>query len=224
MNTHTNHLPPATFSRMLLIIALTICPCVAVQSAHAQDIATATLTDNGSSLVTLTNSNEVFTLTLSVNTDFPSGGITYFLKSTNGNGLFQIVNRDYSSSPYTDPTTTNATAFAGTAGVLNPANKFDLGLTYNGTDVPAGLYAISVLTIDTLNAPPGTYTIFTDRGIVVDTTGGNFTEQAFTAMATIVVVPEPATVTLMMIGGGLLLAAVWQKRRARAQTPVEFTS
>ena len=216
MNSKTNHLPTAKLRRMLLVAALVICPSLAVQSAHAQ-IATGTLTNGGSPLITLANGNQQFTLTLSIGTNFVSGGLTYFLKSDNGNGLFQIVNRDFSSSPYTDPTTSNATAFTGIAGVLNPVNDFDLGLTYNGVDVPAGSYAISVLTINALNAPAGTYTIFTDRGIVVDTTGGDFVERAFTAAATIRVVPEPATVTLFMLGGGLLLAAGWQKsRRAQA--------
>jgi hypothetical protein len=101
--------------------------------------------------------NGTFTLTLQISTNFVSSGITYFLQSSsNANGLFRIVSRDMSMSPYPDPTTDDATAFGGDAGLLNPVNDFDLGATNNGSATdPAGMYTIAILTLQLVNPFPG---------------------------------------------------------------------
>jgi hypothetical protein len=110
-------------------------------------------------------------------------------------------------------TTDDGTAFGGDAGLLNPVNDFDLGATNNGSATdPAGTYTIAILTL-TSTAPIGQYTIFTDRGIVTDRTGGAFNDVVFNAMATINVIPEPTTVGLAVMGGGMLLVAGYRKHR-----------
>ena len=224
-----SNLTSAKLRRFFLIAALVVCPFLAVQNGQAQATVSATLNGNTniggpftSNMITITQ-NQQFFLQLTITTNFDSSGITYFLQSNNGNGLFQITARMWTMQagvifPYPDPTTDDATAFGGSAGLLNPVNDFDLGATNNGSATdPAGTYTIAILTINTLNAPVGTYTIFTDRGIVTDRTGGGFEDRAFMAMATINVVPEPTTVGLAVIGGGMLLVAAYRKhRRAKA--------
>ena len=219
MNSLTN-LTSAKVRRFFLIAALVVCPFLAVQSGNAQTpTVTATLFAGNSaagpfnSSISITQ-NQQFFLRLQINTNFISSGITFFLQSNNGNGLFRLTARDMSMSPYPDPTTDDATAFSGDAGLLNPVNDFDLGGTNNGSATdPAGMYTIAIFTINTLNAPMGTYTIVTDRGIVTDRTGGGFEDRAFTAMATVNVIPEPTTVGLAVIGGGMLLVAGYRKHR-----------
>jgi hypothetical protein len=200
--------------RMLLVAALVLCPFLAFQSGNAQPapVVTATLTNNGSSAINIMQGG-TFTLTLQISTNFASSGITYFLRSDNGSGFFRITARDMSMNPYPDPTTDDMTAFGGDAGLLNPVNDFDLGSTNNGsaTDAP-GFYTIATLTLTLVNPlPPGQYTIFIDRGVVTDRTGGGFEDRAFTAMATITI-PEPATVCFAVIGGLLLIGATWRRK------------
>ena len=218
MNSLPN-LTSAKVRRFFLIAALVICPFLAMQSGNAQTV-TATLFGStspsgpfSSSTITITQ-NQTFYLQLQITTNFISSGITFFVQSNNGSGLFRVVARDMTGNPYPDPTTDDATAFGGDAGLLNPVNDFDLGSTNNGsTTDPAGTYTIAILTFNTLNAPVGTYTIFTDRGIVTDRTNNGFEDRAFTAMATINVIPEPTTVGLAVIGGGMLLVAGYRKHR-----------
>ena len=203
--------------RILFVLALVVCVLLAPESGRAQaPVLIATLTNNGSSTVNIT-SNQSFTLTLMINTNFPSSGITYFLASTGaGSGLFRIIGRDTNGSPYPDPPTDDPCFWCGgDAGLLNPVNDFDLGATNNGTATdPPGLYTIATLTFETLNAPLGQYTIFTDRGVVTDRTGGQFNDVNFTTLATINVVPEPTTVGLALLGGVALFVMV--RRRAQS--------
>ena len=82
-------------------------------------------------------SNQTFQLTFMVNNNFISDGVTYFLvTSNNGSGFFRITARNVSLSPYPGPTNTDATAFGGNAGLLDPVNDFDLGASNNPGDPP----------------------------------------------------------------------------------------
>jgi hypothetical protein len=212
---------------MLLIAALAVCPFVAFQSGNAQSpVVTATLLNSmGQNTFSIT-SNQTFTLTLTINTNFISSGITVFMQTgANGSGFFRITDRVFTQQggapfPYEDPTATNATVLNPANALLDPVNNNDLGATDNDFSLsaaaPAGQYSIFTLTFSTLNAPNGQYTIFTDRGVVTDRTGDTFNDRAFTALATINVIPEPTTVGLAVIGGGMLLVAGWRKRRTRA--------
>ena len=175
--------------------------------SQAQTV-TATLTPNRPNI----GNGQPFTLTLSITTNFVSSGLTFFLQSSNNaSGLFRIVSRDMSMSPYSDPTTSDATAIGGDAGLLNPVNDFDLGATTDGfNNAPPGTYTIATLTFAGVNLAPGVYNIFTDRGVVSQAIGGGFVDRPFTASASFVV-PEPMTISFV-VAGGLLLAAVARRR------------
>jgi hypothetical protein len=192
-----------------------ICTLFAPGKGRAQSVVTATLTNNGSSTVNIT-SNQSFTLTLMINTNFVSSGITYFLQSNSaGSGLFTITAIDRTGSPY--PISSDPPGPCGIACVLNPVNDFDLGATNDGVETdPPGLYTIATITLSSTNAPLGQYTIFIDRGVVTDRTGGGFEDRVLTALATINVVPEPTTVGLALLGGAALSVSAWRRRRTGA--------
>src|SRR4051812_42161632 len=86
----------ATLRRILLITALAACSLITGQTAIAQSTAMGSLTQTGTGLSTFSiTSNQTFQLTLMVNNNFMSGGITYFLMvSNNGSGLFRMTARD----------------------------------------------------------------------------------------------------------------------------------
>lgn len=230
MNSQIN-LTAAKLRKTFLILALGICSLLTVGTGYAQTV-TGTLTQNGTGLSTFNiTQNQSFQLVLNINTNYTSTGITYFFQvSPNGTtgvgqSYFQLVARDMSMSPYADPTTSNANAVGGAAGLLDPVNDRDLGGT---TDFPnpgasgPGPYTIGILTFNTLNAPVGQYQIFLDpRGVVTNYVGdangqGTYTDVSFTGpvLATINVIPEPATVGLAVIGGSMLLILAWRKQRA----------
>ena len=217
MNPPTN-LIACQFRRLLLVTALVVCGLLAAESGRAQaPVVTATLTgSNGSSTVNIT-SNQSFTLTLRITTNFASSGITYFFRSNPaGSGLFRIVARDTTGSPYPAPPLD--CSGPGDPCLLDPVNDNDLGgTTPNADPVPPGTYTIATFTFNTMNAPIGQYTISTDRAVVTDRTGGGFVDRPFTATATINVVPEPGTVGLALLGGAVLLMA-WRRQRTRPKS------
>ena len=225
-----NNLTTAKIRRMLLIAALLICPFLAMQTSNAQQpTVTATLLGSTSvggpysQTITITQ-NQQFFMQLAVTTNFDSSGYTVFYLSNNGSGLFRLVSR-VNLSPihpmtmmpvFNDPTTPDGVAFGGNAGLLDPVNDFDLGYTGDSfNNQPGGSYSLQMITVNTLNAPVGTYTILTDRGVMTDRTGGGFVDRPFSAMLTINVIPEPTTIGLAVVGGGMLLVAAWRKRRSR---------
>ena len=218
MNLQTD-LGAAKLRRMFLVAALVVCPFLAPESGRAQPpVVIATLTgSNGSSTVNIT-SNQSFTLTLRININFPSAGITYFLRSNDaGSGLFRIAAIDTTGSPF--PIGPFSPGPCGNACLLDPVNDFDLGATTpNAEPVPPGMYTIATITFSTMNAPLGQYTISTDRGIMTDRTGGGFNDVPFTATATINVIPEPGTVGLALFGGAVLSVTVWQRKRMRPKS------
>ena len=233
MNSVTN-LTSAKVRRFFLIAALAVCPFVAMQSGNAQQpTATAFLMSGGGPI----GQNSQFTLTLSVSTNFVSSGYSVFYGISGGGGasFFGIPNysagppvftpRTNHSSIFTDPTTADPVAFNGPGGFTrftfgpgSNTNQFDLG--YTGDQVNnqnAGTFSLQSILINALNAPVGTYTIFLDRAIMTDRTGGGFNDVPMMASFTVNVVPEPTTVGLAVIGGGMLLVAAYRKhRRAKA--------
>ena len=195
----------------LSLIALLVCLACPTLSGHAQSTVVASLTGPGGVSVVNITSNQSFTLTLTVQTNFLSGGMTYFLASNAaGSGLFRITGINAAGSPYPPPPT--ICSGAGDPCLLDPVTNVDLGAAAAGTVAP-GTYTIATFTFSTLNAPVGQYTISTDRGVMTDRTGGGFADVPFTASATINVVPEPGTVGLGLLGGAMLSVGVWRRRR-----------
>ena len=208
------HLPLSAIRRSLLLIALLASLAFPTLTRAQAPVVTATLTgSNGSSTVNIT-SNQSFTLTLTIQTNFVSGGITYFLASNAaGSGLFRITAISAPGSPY--PPGPGVCSGPGDPCLLNPVNDNDLGGGGGAGTVPAGTYTIATFTFSTMNAPLGQYTISTDRGIITDRTAGGFQDRPFTATATINVVPEPGTVGLALVGGAFLSVMVWRRHRSR---------
>jgi hypothetical protein len=187
-------------------------PCQTVLAQGATATASLFQTGSGLSTFNITN-NQIFQLTLMLNNNFVSSGITYFLAvSNNGSGLFQITARDLTLSPYPEAAPITLPC------LLSPVCNQDLGSTINGGvgSVPPGNYTVAVLTLQALNVPAGQYTIFLDpRAVVTDRTGGGFNDVSVTGgIATINVIPEPGTTILAVLGGIVLLIQLSRTKRA----------
>jgi hypothetical protein len=207
------HLTAGSIRRHLLLIALVVCSAFGTETARAQaPVVTATLTNNGSSIVNITG-NQTFTLTLTINTNFVWGGLTYFFQvNPAGSGLFRIIARDTTGSPYPIP---DPLLCPGNACLLDPTNNFDLGAgpaNINDT-TPPGTYTIATYTLRAENAPIGQYFISTDRGVVTDRTDDTFNDRPFSTGITINVVPEPSIISLSLLGGAGVLMLLWRKQR-----------
>ena len=162
--------------RTCLVIALILFPLLAGGKALAQNVDGFLFQSfTGATTFNIDRSTtSTFQLDLNVMIPFGSIGLVYFFQTgTNGNGLFSVIARNTTGSPYEDNTTGDAQAFADPAGRLNPVNDFDLGATCNGcfpNGIAPGQYFIGRLTFSiSPDIPLGTYTIFLDnRGLVQD--------------------------------------------------------
>ena len=122
------------------------------------------------------STTSTFQLDLNIQVPFNSIGITYFYQTgTNGSGLFSLVSRVTTGSPYADNTSADGTVFLPANALLDPVNgtpaqPSNLGATCNQCPVPAGQYFMSRFTFSiSPDIPLGTYTIFLDnRGVVMD--------------------------------------------------------
>ncbi|MEP6810934.1 MAG: PEP-CTERM sorting domain-containing protein, partial [Chthoniobacterales bacterium] len=157
--------------------------------------------------------NGTFTLTLGITTNFISRGYSVFYQSNNGQGLFQITGRTSLDPLYPFPVPDTVPFPI----LLNPSDPFDLGSAGNGPVMhPPGTFNLQSVTINLLNAPIGTYTIFLDsRSIMTDLT---FNDVAFGGatgpMFTVNVIPEPTTIGLLAMAGAVVSVVAWRKRRA----------
>jgi len=208
-------LSAAKLRRMLLLVALILCPLLTSGLANAQT-ATATLLSGGSNTITITG-NGTFTMSLGVSTNFVSSGYTvFYMVSANASGLLQLTARTNTSPGgiFNDPTTPDAIAFTPANGLLDPRNNNDLG--YTGDQInnqPPGTFSLQTITVTALNMLPGQYTISTSSAIMTDRTGGGFNDVPMNATIFFsVLAPEPSTVVLGVIGGAGLLVAAWRKR------------
>jgi hypothetical protein len=202
------------YRALLLAVAVTF---IATRADAQDPVATGTLTDpiTGLSTVTITG-NQSFQLSLRITTNFVTTGLTYFLRSDNGSGLFQVVARHLDGSPFTNLAAADEDAFGGNAGLLDPVNNHDLGgVSPCCQEFGPGTFMIATFTFNTLNAPLGQYTIFIDGGLVTDATGSTFVDRPFTAVATINVVPEPASASLLLLGSPAILGALGWRHFAR---------
>lgn len=179
------------------------------------------------------------TVTISLQLVSTAEGTTaldYWLSQFSGPtaGAFSIVSRDYTSSIYPDPSASNAQVMSSTDtfsnstgapgadsvpdNVIKPQNGFDLGSSKSDTTVnqPAGTWQVATFTLGISNAAAlGTYQIrsFDYNGFGWSNT--TVQDQPFSTQAAINVnvaaVPEPATWSLMTLGGLLTLLRARKK-------------
>jgi hypothetical protein len=163
-----------------------------------------------------------FDITLHVTGGSPSDviGLSYWFEtSAVNNGLFTIVSRDLSASPFSDDNQDPS----GDA-IVAGGNAHDLGGSANDGQGTNQDYFVATVTFSiNPNAAPGTYTFQTttdqsNNGPKTSAVVENGTFQDFNlpiATYTVTIVPEPSTWAMVTLGF-LLLIAVMAHRRRRA--------
>jgi hypothetical protein len=177
------------FKVSVLVVAVALFPLFASEKASAQNV-TGFLSQTGTGLTTFTiNLGETFLLDLNTTATFSQLGISYWYQTgANGSGLFSLMTRTTTGSPYPDPVAPDSVIFR--PDLLHPVNNNDLGATCNTCPIAPGSYFMSTYTFST-TAGVGTYTIFLDsRGSVADDQFNDHVLHANTI--TVTIVPAPA--------------------------------
>ena len=194
------------------LASLGSCLALLLTAGIAQSAVMVSLTDtNGTPNVGSGDAGQPFSINVTlVSTLEQTTGLTYFLSdpsASSGNAHFQIIGRDITGSPYTDLTTQNATVFVPANAVLDPANDNDLGAGLANINIPLGIGSFFVAKITLLVlplTPNGNYTIELTPNTVAAGAGPDFTEipvARFSYTVSTPSVPEPATASLLVLGG-----------------------
>jgi hypothetical protein len=202
--------------------------------------ATFSLSDNGlyggSSTSGTFNTNDTFTLSLSgtisgLPTGFSATGFSLWMEAPTLNGfntaislagstMFQFTDRNMSVYPKTFTDTVGARA--NYLSDKEDGRSGDMGATSDGTQgVGNGTYHLADYTFSLSGFAPGTYTLFTTtispKGSEINYDNGATFSQAFApAAAYTIFVPEPATSSLLGLGGLGSLGLAWLRARHRA--------
>ena len=137
-----------------------------------------------------------------------SSAVDYFLSQISGpaSDVWSITGRDLTTSDYPDPAFTLAQVTANPANRLNPQNDLDLGGTKSDTSVnyEGGTHYMATLSLTSSAAAAlGTYNIqttFSSYG-ANGTNGPHDDLPATPASIDLVLVPEPATWSMLALGG-----------------------
>jgi len=152
-------------------------------------------------------------------------------------GLFTITTRDVTGSPFTDVQTGSGAFpqplnFDDTAGnVAGNENRFDLGASLSNAPGDPGLapntYLVAQITFSISGAiTPGSYTLGTipstatqgsfpdfGKGAVASNNAGTSSVNIPATFYTVTIVPEPATWSLMVLGGLACVGVTAMRRR-----------
>jgi hypothetical protein len=162
----------------------------------------------------------VFDITLNYPTTPPTpdaAGISYWFEARQGatgtgasaSGIFTITNREFLTSPWSNPQTNLggppfSQPIAGTAGNANDLGGSGTGVAPGGSDIFIARLTLQIAA----NAAPGVYTLQNittpenfGKGSVVFNTGGSSSFNLPTTLYTVTIVPEPATWSLLGLGG-----------------------
>jgi hypothetical protein len=173
-----------------------------------------------------------FSLQVALSASETTGAVDYWLTQFSGApaGMFTITGLDYTGSAFSDPSagvgggTSTADAFNNTTGapgtdgvadnLINPRNGPDLGssATPNGTFRTNGTFQVVNLTLGVNPAAAGLYNI---RTFDYSGFGINDITPGAQASININVVPEPATWSLMGLGGLASVGLTWLRARRK---------
>jgi hypothetical protein len=175
----------------------------------------------------------VLSIVIASGTTGDTGGIDYWLSQASGSGHpFSITNRDYTNSAYPDPSATLAQVTASTDtrsnsansatsdGVpdnqINPQNAWDLGSSDTAAGPKGvGTWLVATFTFSIAPSATGTYELRT-----FDYTGFGIGDITPLHQADIFlrVVPEPATLSLLGLGGLGCLGLTLLRARHRVRS------
>jgi hypothetical protein len=181
------------------ILATSLTILAFASAASGQSFTLTTLT--GASQISI-SAGEEFSLKLTLDVPYQSTGVSVYLETTSGVGLFSITGRDTSLTPYVDLTTNS---LSGGNALLNPRTA-DLGGTLINPTSPinAGTFQISTFTIRAnATLSPGTYTLSTSDilSTVQRTQAEGFSSGPVPPTTfTVNIVPEPGSVSLLLCG------------------------
>lgn len=215
------------------ILTLLGCLLLTAGLVRGQAMASFSLTDASNNTSGTYTPNATFTLTLSGTWNYVSNGFSAWLETNAGLAPhITITNETYVTfaSPQDNGFPKNFSATGGadpgfmadTDTVINPQSgtidSGDLGAT--GSNFGPGTFTLATITFQLTNAPAGTYTLQTTTGFQTNERSSEISEvgstrhAAPTAVYTLTVVPEPATLSLLGLSGlGSLGLTVLRRRR-----------
>jgi hypothetical protein len=200
--------------RLLAVAALGVVACTATDAAAA---VTLSITDSSGPPAqgTATRGGSFFVSVFLNSTGEQTSGLDYKLQvSNNGSGLFRIIDRNLSTSPYSERTAPDSAVESATApasALLDPDNDINLGASqpFGDAAVGAGSTLVAIFEIGvSASAPLQTFTLTTFNDSGTPGYAGpppQYTPGTFASHVPyqVTVVPEPSGMLAAALGAGL---------------------